>query len=403
MTSLGGRALAAVTILVLLPAVVSACPFCTAVAPTLSQTRETSAVVMLVEALAADPAAGGQAGTRTFQVHRLLKGKLPGAAAVLTVPVRSSAPAKGLALAFCAAGNSAAGDAGALASDAWTLVPVSELGYSYFAHAPDLRTPGSERLRYFARYLESSDPLVAEDAYLEFGHAPYDEVAKVADRLPMDQLRGWVADPQVPERRKGFYGLALGLASDPAQRQLNIELLERLIATPPPAQRAGADFRSGFDGFLGGYLMLAGSRGLENLVTRFLANPEAPEGDLRHAVTALRFYHEYGRLIPPAELNAAMRCVLARPQLADQAAIDLARWGDWDALAQVAALYDRPAAGTAALRRAVVGYLLACPRREAQLALGRLRRMDPQGVAQAEQVLRELNGALRSSSADDSR
>lgn len=385
-------------------ALVQACPFCTAVAPTLSQTRETAAIVALVEPLTAEPAAGGKAGVRRFQVHRLLKGQLPGAAGVLTLAGQMGAPSKGLVLAFASAASLPHDDRKDVpAADTWTLVPVSELGYSYFAHAPDLRMESTDRLRYFARFLESSDPLVAEDAYLEFGHAPYDEVARVADQLPMDRLRLWVADPQVPERRKGFYGLALGLAADPRERQLNLAVLEKLIAAPPPSQRAGADFRSGFDGLLGGYLMLAGRAGLENLTARFLADPRAAEGDLRHAVTALRFYHEYGREIPPAELSAALRLVLQRPQLADQAITDLARWGDWDVLGQVAALYDRPAAGTASLRRAVVGYLLACPRRDAAAALERLRAMDPQGVAEAEQVLRDFQGTPRSGASNDAR
>ncbi len=110
-------------------------------------------------------------------------------------------------------------------------MPVSEIGYAYAARAPELRMPMNERLRYFARYLEHSDPLIANDAYLEFGHAAYDEVGKVADQLPMDRLRAWVADEQVPQQRKGFYGLALGLAREPAERQRNREVLERLIAT----------------------------------------------------------------------------------------------------------------------------------------------------------------------------
>lgn len=385
-SALRGPAAGVAVLVVLLAAAprLIACPFCTAVAPTLCQLRETAAVVALVEPAPAEPAKpAGPSAPRAFQVHRVLKGQLPGDSTVLTLPAERSAPGKGLALAFGTAG------------DAWTLEPVSELGYSYFAHAPDLRTPNAERLRYFARYLEHADALVAEDAYLEFGHAPYDEVAQVADRLPMERLRLWVADPQVPERRKGFYGLALGLATDPGERQRNRQVLEALIAAPPEAQRAGADFRSGFDGLLGGYLMLAGRAGLAELVTRYFANPGAPEGDLRHAVTALRFYHEYGREIPQSEQNAALRHVLGRGQLADQAVIDLARWGDWDALPEVAALYDRPGAGTAALRRAVVGYLLACPRPAGLAALERLRKLDPAGIADAEQVLRELHGAPR--------
>ncbi len=138
--------------------------------------------------------------------------------------------------------------------------------------------------------------------------------------------------------------------------------------------------------------MLAGREGLDQLVTRYFANPAAPVGDLRHALTALRFYHEYGREIPLENQRAALRQTLVRPTLADQVIIDLARWSDWDALPAVAALYNRPGYESAGTRRAIIGYLLACPRPEARQELARLRGIDPQGVGAAEQVLRELNG-----------
>ena len=45
---------------------------------------------------------------------------------------------------------------------------------------------------------------------------------------------------------------------------------------------------------LGGYLLLAGSEGLAHVEKKLLRNPQAPIGDVRHAVTALRFVHEFG-------------------------------------------------------------------------------------------------------------
>jgi hypothetical protein len=394
------------------PAAAPACPFCTTLSPTLSQQRESATIVALVEpirepeaekARADGPAAA--AGRHVVRLHRLLKSPPQfQAGTTLALPADVALPSAGLVLVF---GTRSAADSPSTPSDdkdapakpssldrwSWTLVPVSEIDYAYAARAPELRTPTTERLHYFARYLEHSDPLIANDAYLEFGHAAYDEVAKVADQLPMDRLRAWVADEQVPQQRKGFYGLALGLAREPAERQRNREALERLIATPAEEARAGSDFRSGFDGLLGGYLMLAGREGLDQLVARYFANPAAPVGDLRHALTALRFYHEYGREIPLKNQRAALRQALDRPPLADQVIIDLARWADWDALSAVAALYNAPAYENAGTRRAIIGYLLACPRPEARQELGRLRSIDPHGVAAAEQVLRDFSGA----------
>ena len=44
---------------------------------------------------------------------------------------------------------------------------------------------------------------------------------------------------------------------------------------------------AGFDGLLGGYLLLTGPKGLELLDSRYFANPKAAIGDVEHAMRAL--------------------------------------------------------------------------------------------------------------------
>ena len=78
---------------------------------------------------------------------------------------------------------------------------------------------------------------------------------------------------------------------------------------------------------------------------------------------------------------------LARPEFAESAIVDLARWQDWDALPEVTSLFTKAGFAQPAVRRAVVGYLLACPEQRARLALASLRALDAAGVAEAEQVL----------------
>ena len=54
------------------------------------------------------------------------------------------------------------------------------------------------------RLLEHANALVAEDAYREFGNAPYDVVALVADRLPYAAMRRWIVDPRIPGAWIGY-------------------------------------------------------------------------------------------------------------------------------------------------------------------------------------------------------
>ena len=76
--------------------------------------------------------------------------------------------------------------------------------------------------------------------------------------------------------------------------------------------------RAGFDGVLGGYLMLTGERGLRQIESRYLQTPQAAGGDVRHALTALRFYHEYGKQIPEARLRQALVPLVDRPEFAER-------------------------------------------------------------------------------------
>ncbi len=345
------------------------CPFCTALEPTLTQRRASAAVTLLAEVETAS--AGGPAQLR---VHQVLSGDESTAAqSQLSAPLDLSVQPGTLVVLF---GNDAAdGDR------EWHAVAVDETSAAYLARAPAADLPAPERLVYFAKFLEHPNKLVAQDAYLEFGHAPFDVVSEVAPRFEMHQVRSWLVNDAVPGERKGFYGLLLGLARDDGDRAANAALLQKLILEPED------DFRAGFDGILGGYLLLEALPGLELIESRCLANNKAAVGDVRHAQTALRFYHEYGRSIPLERICEATRHLLARPEFAASAIIDLARWKDWPPLEVIAGLYAEPAFAEPTIRCAIVGYLLACPEPHGRSALANLRSIDPAGVAEAEQLL----------------
>ena len=357
----------------------SACPFCNAVLPTFCQSREAAEVVALGEVVAAgDPL--------KILVRNVLKGREHVQVGQVVAAPRVEALRSG---ALCLLLGSAAAE---LSKDeqplSWTYRPVTETSYAYFARAPQLRVAAPERLRYFARYLEHPDTSIAEDAYLEFGHAPFDVVAQAADALPIEKIRRWILDDNVPEARKGFYGLALGIPSEPAARAANAQLLQRLVNEPDD------DFRAGFGGILGGYLLAAGLPALELIEARYLSNPNAADGDVRSALSALRFYHEYGKEIPPQRLQESLRRLLQRPEFAAEAIVDLARWQDWSAPEAIARLYDAPARLQPGVRRAVVGYLTTSPTPAAATELSKLRDRDSRGVSDAEAYLKAF-GSLR--------
>src|SRR5688572_21536827 len=285
-------AFCAVFLVSLHAATARACPFCLAVEPTLAQRRESADAVALGEAAGAL----GGAKLQNFDLHAVFKGPA-GLKQRKTVAVESPMKSGSLAILF-GAGN----DQGRADRLDWSTAFANEALLSYFAAAPDLRQPVEKRLAYFVRYLEHADREIARDAYLEFAHAPYEDVVAVADQFKFDDVRRWLVSAQVPEGRKGFYGLVLGMAKDEEQREANQKLLYDLIASDKN------DFRAGFDGILAGYILLTGEEGLGLIETRYFEDTRSRHGDVRHATAALRFYFEYG----PKQLRDRMARVTER-------------------------------------------------------------------------------------------
>lgn len=361
---------------------VVACPFCSAIKPTLVQQRETATEAFLGECIDSPP--NGKAGKHGFRVlHGFSKVWTPATRENVTAEVDRHIKAGTLVLML---GERASDESDSLE---WQAIPLNEVSFGYLSQAPDSRIPSNRRLAYFARFLEHRDPLIAEDAFNEFGHAPYESVKDSAANFDAAKLRAWIADPTVPTERKGFYGLALGLTAKGNDRNANVSLLKKLIEAET---KPGDDFRSGFDGILGGYLVATGLHGIEFVSKKLLTNPEAAVGDVRHAHKALRFYHEFG---PPEHRSAvisAVQSLLNRPSDAASAIADLARWQDWEAQDRIVAIFDQKDFAATDIRRAIVGYLRACPLPAAEQSLERLRNKDPKAVAAAEAGLDALTG-----------
>lgn len=350
----------------LVPQAVVACPFCTAVGPSFAERRAECDALVVGEA-------GGEAGGEgRFLVHQVWKG--------------ADAFAVGTCIETDTKNDVATGSTALLIGrhgDAWTwdVLPVDESSLAYFARLPTLDRPLADRLRYCAKFLESDDPRVADDAYREFGRAPLDAVALTSDAFDYAQVREWLVDPAVPDERKGLYGLALGMAADAATRAENVALLKQIVAEPK------SDFRSGFDGILGGLLWAEGPAGLDLIDRQLLANRQAPEGDVRHAQTALRFYQQYGHDIPAERMKRSLALLLDRPSTAAGALQDFTRRRDWDFVDRAARIFVESPGDDVTLDRAVVGYLLVSPRPEAAAALKRLRETAGRRVEEAERYL----------------
>lgn len=284
-----------------------------------------------------------------------------------------------------------------------TPIEISEAGFAYIENAPAQDVPTRQRLEYYLKYLEFPDPLVAADAFQEFANAPYEDLEPLIDRMPRERLRKWIVDKEIVPTRLNLYGMMLGLCGDEEDEALlKKKILEK-----------SDEMRVEMPGIMSGYLTLAGEEGLrlleEEKLTPRLVEVKLPDGTTKQAdavpfsetfaaVKAVEFMWDYekGR-VSPERLKQSMRIVLERSDLADFAIQYLSRWKDWKSQDRVIALYDAKGFEAAAIKRAIIGYFLACVRdvpkdatqepphvTQAKKHLATLRERDPKLVSDVE-------------------
>ncbi|MFM8891258.1 MAG: hypothetical protein ACKOTB_06475, partial [Planctomycetia bacterium] len=292
----------------------AACPFCGAVGPSLAERRDAADVVAVGEAHAVTQADAAGRMTQRFRIDQRLRGTEPVVGRLVTADV--DRVVDGTALLFGRIEG---------ATVHWQALAADETLLGHVAAAPPVARPAVERLRWFATRLEHPDPAIAADAFAEFGRADFAAVRAAADQVDPAALREWVGADGIDGRRRGLYGLLLGIAasgtSDPDEATACVNSLEHALDT------SADDFRAGFDGILAGLLVAEGTRGLDALARRGLFSADARPLDQKHLLAALRFAAEsLTATIPRSRIVAATADRLGRPAVSAVAAAGLARY-----------------------------------------------------------------------------
>lgn len=224
--------------------------------------------------------------------------------------------------------------------------PVSAQAFQYITSAPVLGEPAADRLRFFVRYLEHSDDLIAADAWGEFANASYEDIVSIREHLPADKLKKWIVSAELTPERPGLYGMLLGLCG----RQQDIPFLMEQIGTG-----VRDDVRFGTEGLMGGLLVLSKEDGLKFLIDSRLANPDAATSEVFNAMSAVKYVWDYEPdLFKKDQLRASLRPLLDREEFQEIIITDLARWEDWTIMEQLEELAKSTDQG--GVIRSTIGY-----------------------------------------------
>ncbi len=355
-------------------AAVEACPFCDVVGRPLAARRDAASVVAIGEAIGETMNDAGVI-RQPFGVRTILRGD--GASLDEPITARVPGPVVGTAILF--------GDDGVENERRFEAIAADETLLGYIVAVPATEAPASERLRWFARRLEHPDRALAEDAFLEFGLASYGDVVSAADALDAGKLRAWLDEPAIDERRRGFFGLAVGIVAARARAEGDVAEADACLATLNRAISAPAnDLRAGYDGLLGGLLVARGEAAIDWLAAHGLLSENTRAGDARHALAALRFAWEFlADRVPRERVADAAARLVANPAVAAAAVVDLARYEHWNSVDEIASLWNTFGRDDPLVRRAVAGYLTACPLDTARDQAARIAAAAPEAWATA--------------------
>lgn len=237
---------------------------------------------------------------------------------------------------------------------------------NYLHQLPAQSEPQPTRLAYFLTNLEHRDSLIAIDAWAEFGNASYDDVVAVRELMSPADLRLWIADKNMSPERLGLYGMMLGLSGGPEDAEF---LLSQMIESEPESP-VGNDhatpprtFRFGAEGLMGGYLLLTGEEGLDQLEKTIALPADVPD-TARHAfVQSLQFIWSYeSDVISKARIQSSMRILLQNSSMREIAITNLSRWEDWESLPMLKAMFAKNCDGDRESQRAILQFAQTCRR-----------------------------------------
>ena len=344
---------------------VASCPFCAAVSQTLRQEIEAMDGAAFGKLIAPDPKRPTEEGIGRFTITEVIKGtELLKVGKVIEAPYFGNS---GSETTFLLLGV----DPPELM---WSSpLPVTERAQGYIRNVLSLPTDMSERLKFFMKYFEDPDTLLARDAYDEFANASYEEIKQLKSVMNRSQLIDWIRDTSLSPDRKRLYLTLLGICGD----KEDSKLLEEMMRSVHPAQRTG------MDAMIGCYLTLNGADGLALIEELFLKNKKCEFADVYAAIMALRFHGTDGGVIERTRVVQSMHYVLDRPELADLVIPDLARWEDWTQVDRLVDLFKTSDENTSWVRVPVINYLRSCPLPAAKEKLAELEKLDPVAAKRA--------------------
>jgi hypothetical protein len=258
-------------------------------------------------------------------------------------------------------------------------VPASATVVEYLKAAAKLDdADATAKLAFYFKHLDSTDAIIAADAFFEFARASDADIIKAAKQIDAAKVRKLIADPNTPPERLGVFAFLLGVSGGPT----DAAFLGRMLSENPLSERAS----TAFGGLLAGYILLAPKEGWA-FAAGVLADAKRPYSVRLSTVGTVRFLQATRGDDAKPDVLKCCAALLPHGDLADQAIEDLRRWGYWDLTTDVLAQFAKPTHSAPIVRRCIVRYALCCPGDEAKRFVAAVKQSDAKLVRDVEEML----------------
>jgi hypothetical protein len=378
---------AVAVLLLALPALLQACPFCSMQGETLTSRVNQASMVLYGTPTNAQPGAGGDSdGTTDLQIESVVKDNdfLRGKK-VLTLNrfIPTDKDSKYKLVVFCDVFK------GKVDPYSGMVVKADSDIAKYLKGALEMKDEKdpTKKLRFFFDYLDNADVEINNDAYKEFAQADYKEMKDLAKKLPAEKIAKWLNDPATPAFKLGLYASMLGHCGGDAEAKLLRELLD------DPTRNTN----SGIDGVLAGYTMLKPKEGWQ-YVNAILADAKKDFLIRYAALRAARFFWDYRPdLVDHKTIAAGVARLLDDKNMADLAIEDLRKWHQSQYAGKIIAGWKNEDYDIPIIRRAIVRFALSCAQEpdidnvtaaSLKAFVAERRQKDSQMVADIEELLK---------------
>lgn len=247
------------------------------------------------------------------------------------------------------------------------------------------------RADYFIPWIDHDEVTIQSDAVREISTLSHEAWAKVARRIPRQQLRKWLRNTLTPSNRHGLAAVLLAKNGTEDDATLLESVLRDVAASEQPP--------TGISDLMIGVMLIRGEQGLDMLDRHFLK--PGPPGESKdrqmeiffsgpyYMLQALRFIRiREPDLIPQERRRESMRLLLDRRILTDMVIDELTEAKDWSIRDRLMKMCNGDPQIDSADRRAIIRYIYVCNQHAAPDSA------DAKSTAQNLRTLREKDRRL---------